>query len=111
MSFSTPQDVADAGVQAQADLDRRLFKSLESARMNTAVTEAGVAMGMVKPLAGKLLIAKAREIEGALAYAARLAAELHIEQTKVCVENGVDTGTLTTVGGVVLGPQPLGGGR
>lgn len=111
MPLDNPDNVASAGVTSQSNLDKLLFKSLEAARANTDVTCAGVAIGMVKPLEGKVMIAKAREVEGAIATAARLAAELHIQQTKACVAAGADTGTLTTVGGVELGPQPMGGGR
>lgn len=106
------QDIAEAGVQAQAGLDHHLTKALEAAAINTSVTCDGVAAGMVNsPLKAKLLIAKARSLEGAIAYAAVLAAELHIDQTKICKDNNVDTGTLASVGGVVLPPQPLSGGR
>lgn len=111
MPLETMQDVADAGVAYQASLDKRLFQALEAARGNTAVTEAGVALGMVKPLEGKVMIAKAREIEGAIATVARLAGEMHIQQTKACIAANVDTGGLTTVGGVTLPPATMGGGR
>lgn len=110
--MNTMDEVATAGVDAQANIDKYLFKALEAAKRNTEVTARGIELGMVKALKGKVLINKARRIEGLIAEAALAAAELHIEQTKVCADNGADTGSITTVGGVdVGGVHTEGGGR
>ncbi len=111
--MTDPNQIAAAGVLAQEGIDKHLYKALEFARQNTQATCDGVGVGMVKALKGKVMIAKASEIEGAIATAARLAGELHIMQTAACVDAGVDTGNLTTVGGVDLSGivQPMGGTR
>jgi hypothetical protein len=108
----TKEDVAAKGVLAQGGIDRHLTAALKSAKLNIDVTAKGVELGMVRALQGKKMIARARRIYGAIAEAAELAAELHIEQQQACAANGVDTGDLTSVGGVALGVVHTdGGGR
>lgn len=102
------QDVADAGAPAHADMDEHLTSAHAAAKVNTEVTMAGVELGMVGALKGKLMIAMAREIEGDIARAARKAAELHIMQYEVCQGHGIDSTPLSKVGGVAV---PLSGGR
>lgn len=111
--METMQEVAEAGVTAQAQIDKHLTVAHKAAVKNTKVTIAGIQMGMVRALRGKKLLAQCRELEGMIAAAARLAAEIHIEQAKVCEEQGVDTGSLATVGGVTVGGMTTmgGGGR
>jgi len=111
-AMKTMGDVAAKGVLAQAGIDKHLTLALKSAKLNIDVTARGVELGMVKALQGKKMIARARRIYGAIAEAAELAAELHIEQQQACAANGVDTGDLASVGGVTIGGvHPDGGGR
>jgi len=105
--METMQDVVAAGVQAQADLDKHLTKAIRAANWLAEITAKGVELGMMtKAIAAKSIIAEARIIPGLIATAAHAAAELHIKQTRICQENGVDTPPMTSGGGVVI----LGGG-
>lgn len=102
------EKIVAAGVKAQADIDAHLTKAYKAALKLAKVTEDGVAAGMVpKAIAAKLIIAEARALPGLIAKAAAVAAELHAKQTKICQDNGVDTPTPDSVGGVMV---PMGGG-
>lgn len=105
--MNSMQDVATEGAKAQAAIDKYLTLALKAARRLEKVTEAGVTMGMVKNLRGKILISQSRAATGAIADAAHAFAVLHKEQTAVCVENDCDVPALASVGGVVT---PMSGG-
>ena len=106
--MKTKEEVALAGAKAQADIDRYLTLARKAALRLEKVNEAGVSLGMVKPLRGKSIINEGRAATGRIADAAQAFAALHIEQTRVCVENDCDVPPMTSAGGIsVMG----GGGR
>jgi len=106
--MDTMQDVATAGAQAQADIDAALAAADEAAGRLVDITKRGVELGMVTGIAAKRILGAARSARGGLGAVAADFADLHVQQTKICKENSVDTGTLITAGGVAL---PNGGGR
>lgn len=57
MALETVEDIVSAGVAAQASIDKHLALAYKAAKRLTAVTEAGVAQGMVQGIAAKKIIA------------------------------------------------------
>jgi len=103
----TIEETVNAGVQAQADIDKYLTKAYLASQRLASITEDGVELGMVtKAIAAKQIIAEARAIPGLVAKAANAAADLHAKQTKICQDAGVDVIPPSSVGGVSI----LGGG-
>lgn len=101
--MKTMEEVVAAGVKSQAALDKHLTAARKEAAKLAKITEAGVSLGMVtKAIRAKTIIAEAHRIPGLIADAAFAAAELHAKQTAICQENGVDTPTPDSVGGVVV---------
>lgn len=93
--------IVERGVKSQALLDKHLASAHKQAKAYEKVIEAGVSNGFFSSgLEAKLHLAKTRMIAGKIAEAAALAAELHIVATQVTTDNGVDLGSVTTVGGV-----------
>lgn len=107
-----------------------LARATQASKALEAVHEDGVAAGMVpKALAAKKIIHQARMVTAlinkaiglaqiladghassvvdAISEAGLASAELHVEDTKIAQANGVDTGTLQSVAGVMM---PMGGG-
>ena len=101
------QEIVERGVDAHKDIDAELTSAMEAALRLIKATEDGVRAGLVKPLQGKKILAETRMLYGMIARAANHAADLHIQGTKIAKEAGVDTGGLTSVGGVVV----MSGGR
>lgn len=112
MALETVEDIVSAGVAAQASIDKHLALAYKAAKRLTAVTEAGVAQGMVQGIAAKKIIADARSGQGAIAAVAGHFATLHQAQTTASVAAGADLGSVTTAGGITIGGVgTLGGGR
>jgi hypothetical protein len=111
-SLATVPDIVDAGVAAQAAIDKHLALAYKAAAKLTRVTERGVEEGMVQGIAAKKIIADARAGQGAIAAVAAHFATLHQAQTTACVAAGVDMGSVTTAGGITIGGvSVLGGAR
>lgn len=104
--MQTMEEVALAGAKAQADIDRYLTLARKAALRLEKVNEAGVSLGMVKPLRGKAIITQGRAATGRISDAAHAFAVLHVEQTRVCAENDCDVPPMTSAGGVTT----MGGG-
>ncbi len=96
------QEIVERGADAHKDIDADLTSAMEAALRLIKVTEDGVRAGLVKPLEGKKILAETRMLYGMIARAANHAADLHVKGTKIAKENGMDTGNLTSVGGVVV---------
>jgi len=104
--MKTKEEVALAGAKAQADIDRYLTLARKASLRLEKVNEAGVSLGMVKPLRGKAIINQGRAATGRISDAAHAFAVLHVEQTRVCAENDCDVPPMTSAGGVTT----MGGG-
>lgn len=110
--LETVEDVVNAGVAAQALVDKHLEAARKAAGKLVKVTEAGVALGMVKGIAAKKIIGDARAAQGHIAAVASVFAVLHQAQTEASIAAGADLGSVTTAGGIVIGGVgTLGGGR
>lgn len=110
--METVEDVVNAGVEAQAKIDRYLAKAYAAAEQLTKVTERGVELGMVRGIEAKTIIGQARAAQGAVSAVAASFALLHRLQTDACVAAGADLGSVTTAGGVTIGGVgTLGGAR
>lgn len=108
--METVEDVVNAGVEAQAKIDRYLAKAYAAAERLTAVTEKGVSLGMVQGIAAKTVIGDARAAAGIIGAAAAAYSRLHQVQTDACVAAGADLGSVTTAGGVTIGGVSVMGG-
>lgn len=106
--MDNPQAVATDGVTAQLDVDAALANAWAGAVRMEAITIRGIQLGMIGGVAAKRHLAQVRAAQGKIAEAMAAYADLHAEQTKICKANSVDTGDLTTAGGIAV---PLGGGR
>jgi hypothetical protein len=106
--MDTMQAVASDGVTAQSDIDAALATAWAAGSTMMAVTIRGIQLGMIGGVAAKRHLAAVRAAQGKIAEAMGAYADLHAEQTKICKTNNVDTGDLTTAGGIAV---PLGGGR
>lgn len=111
--METIEEVVQAGVEAQAQIDRYLAKAYAHAKKLTEATEKGVELGMVQGIAAKSIIGRARHLQGAIGALAADFALLHREQTDACIDAGVDLGSVTTAGGITIGGVSTqgGGGR
>lgn len=112
MPLETIEEVVDAGVKAQAAIDRHLAAAYKAAAQLTKVTERGVALGMVQGIGAKKIIGDARAAQGHVAAVASVFAQLHHVQTEACKAAGMDMGSVTSAGGVLIGGvSTMGGGR
>lgn len=110
--METVEDVVNAGVEAQAKIDKHLARAYAAAEQLIKVTEAGVSLGMVQGIAAKTIIGDARAAAGIVGAAAAAFARLHQVQTDACIAAGADLGSVTTAGGVTIGGVgTLGGAR
>lgn len=110
--LETVDDVVNAGVAAQALIDKHLAAAYKAAAKLTKVTEAGVSLGMVQGIAAKQIIGDARSAQGQIAAVASAFATLHQAQTAASVAAGADLGSVTTAGGITIGGvSVMGGGR
>lgn len=111
-SLSTIPEIVEAGVAAQALVDKHLALAYKAAGRLVKVTEAGVTQGMVQGIAAKKIIADARSGQGAIAAVAAHFATLHQAQTTASIAAGADLGSVTTAGGITIGGvSTMGGGR
>lgn len=101
------QEIIERGADGHKGVDADLTSALDHSLGIVRATEDAIRAGLVKPLEGKLLLAESRELYGMIAAASAHAARLHIKGTKLAKEQGLDTGGLTSVGGVVV----MGGGN
>jgi hypothetical protein len=112
MPLTTIDEVVNAGIAAQVLIDKHLAKAYDAAVELTAVTEAGVMLGMVQSIEAKTIIGDARAAQGSIGAVAAEFARLHRAQTDACIAAGADLGSVTTAGGVTIGGVgPLSGGR
>lgn len=111
-SLETIADVVDAGVAAQALVDKHLTLAYKAAAKLVRVTERGVELGMVQGIGAKKIIADARAAQGHVAAVAAVFATLHHAQTEASKAAGADLGQVTTAGGITIGGvSVMGGGR
>lgn len=101
------QEIIERGADAHKGIDADLTSALDHTISLVKTTEDAVRAGLVKPLEAKLMLAETRALVGMIASAAERAAHLHIKGTKLAKEAGLDSGGLTSVGGVVV----MSGGR
>lgn len=107
----TPEEIVEAFVKNHALLDKHIAAAHKVAQKMTKDVEEGLGLGMVRGLEAKSFLAGHRKLPGVVADAALFAAELHTQGTKIAQDNGVDTGSLTSVGGVTIGGfTTMGGG-
>lgn len=110
--MTTKEEVVSDGVDAQALMDRHLTKAIKAAERYGKAIEGAINTEMFSSaLEAKLMLAQARALSGKIAECAAEAARLHISGTALAVANGVDLGSVTTVGGVPFpGMSTMGGG-
>lgn len=106
-NITLAQEIIERGADGHKGVDADLTSSLDHTMAIIKATEDAIRAGLVKPLEGKVLLAESRELYGMIASAAAHAARLHVKGTKLAKEAGLDTGGLTSVGGVVV----MSGGR
>lgn len=95
------QAIVTKGVKAQASIDKSLATAHRAAQQYAKAIEEAVKSGFFSSgLEAKRMLAEARALPGKIAEAAQLAAVLHQSGTMLAVENEVDLGTVTNVGGV-----------
>lgn len=112
MALETISEIVEAGVAAQALIDKHLTAAYKAAAKLTKVTERGVEEGMVQGIAAKKILADARSGQGAIAAVAGHFATLHQAQTTASIAAGADLGSVTTAGGIAIGGvSVMGGGR
>lgn len=110
--LETIEDVVNAGVAAQALIDKHLAAAYKAAGRLVKVTEAGVSLGMVQGIDAKKIIGDARAGQGHIAAVASVFATLHKAQTEASIAAGADLGSVTTAGGIPIGGvSTMGGGR
>ncbi len=109
----TPEQIVEAFVKNHALLDKHLAAAHKVAQKMAKDVEEGIGLGMVRGLEAKSFLAGHRKLPGVVADAALYGSELHKQGTKIAQDNGVDLGSLTTVGGVTIGGVVVmgGGGR
>lgn len=109
----TPEQIVEAFVKNHALLDKHLAAAHKVAQKMAKDVEEGLGLGMVRGLDAKSFLASHRKLPGVVADSALFAAELHKQGTRIAQDNGVDTGSLTSVGGVAIGGISImgGGGR
>lgn len=106
-----PEQIVADFVKDHALVDKHLAIAYKAALRMAKNAEEGIKIGMVRQLAAKSFLAGHRAGAGEIAAAAATFADLHIIGTEHAKANGVDLGSLTSVGGVQLPPQPKSGGR
>lgn len=107
----TPEQIVEAFVKNHALLDKHIAAAHKIAQKMEKDVEEGLGLGMVRGLEAKSFLAGHRKLPGVVADSALFAAELHKQGTKIAQDNGVDTGSLTSVGGVTIGGfTTMGGG-
>lgn len=112
MALDNPTAIVEAGVAAQASVDKHLALAYRAAKKLTAVTEAGIAQGMVRGIAAKKILGDCRAAQGHIGAVAAVFAQLHHVQTEASVAAGADLGSVTTAGGIAIGGvSTMGGGR
>lgn len=112
MALETVEDIVNAGVAAQASIDKHLTLAYKQAQKLTKITERGVEEGMAQGIAAKKIIGEVRSLQGQIAGLAARFAELHQDQTDACKAAGADLGNVSTAGGITIGGMStMGGGR
>lgn len=107
--MKTKEDAVDLGVKAQALIDKHLTAARKAANQYADAIETAIETGMFSSrLEAKRMLAEARALPGKIAECAQAAADLHISGTALAVANGVDLGTVATVGGIAW-PEPAEG--
>lgn len=107
----TKEDIVSDFVSNHAIIDKHLAAAYEAGLRMAKQVEVGISAGMVTQLAAKTFLAKHRAAAGRIADVAAEFADLHVTGTEHAKRNGVDLGSLISVGGVALPPQPKSGGR
>lgn len=107
----TPEQIVSAFVKDHAIVDKHLAAAYKAALRMARSAEEGIKIGMVKQFEAKSFLAEHRAAAGEIAAVAAVFADLHIIGTEHAKANGVDLGSMTSVGGVQLPPQPKSGGR
>lgn len=109
----SPEDIVAAFVKNHALVDKHLAAAYQAALAMAKDTEEGISTGMMSDaLDAKDFLATHRELPGLIARSASFAADLHKRGTAIAKANGVDLGSVTTVGGVLFGGIVImGGGR
>lgn len=108
--------IVERGVKAQALGDKYLASAWKQANAYAKVVEDAVKNGFfTDALEAKRMLAQARTVAGQIAGAAETLAELHQSGTHLAIDNEVDLGSVSTVGGVPFvrregGVVVLGGG-
>jgi len=104
------KDIVTAMSAQHKALDTALTAARKAALKIEDLVEEGVKANMVKALEAKLRTHQARAITGYIADVGMASAQMHIDHTKIAVNNKVDAGGLTEVAGVTL-PIARGGTR
>ncbi|WP_421591287.1 hypothetical protein [Shinella sp. M27] len=98
---ATKTAIVERGVKAQALGDKYLAAALKQANAYAKVVEDAVKNGFfTDALEAKRMLAQARTVAGQIAAAAESLAELHQSGTQLAIDNEVDLGSVSTVGGV-----------
>jgi len=107
----TPEEIVSAFVKDHAIVDKHLAAAYKAALRMAKNVDEGIKIGMVTQIAAKQFQSKHRAAAGEIASVAAVFADLHVIGTEHAKANGVDLGSMTSVGGVSLPPQPKSGGR
>lgn len=100
-SVEEKQDIVERGVKAQALMDKNLATAHKQATAYAKVIEDAVLAGFFSSgLEAKRMLAEARSLPGKIAECALLAAVLHQSGTQLAIDNEVDLGSVSSVGGV-----------
>ena len=112
MALATIAEIVEAGVVAQASIDKHLALAYEAAAKLSKITERGIEECMVTGIDAKTILGRARAAQGRIGEVAAEFATLHHAQTAACIAAGADMGSVTTAGGITIGGvSPMGGGR
>lgn len=110
----TPEQIVADFVKHHKLAERNLHNAYAASLKMAKGVEDGIKAGMVRGLDAKSFIWKHREAVGKIAEAAAFLADLHKDGTAIAQTNGVDLGSLDSVGGVTI-PVPefsvMDGGR
>lgn len=103
-------EIVTRGVTAQALVDKHLAQAFKFASEYAGVIEDAVKAGFFSSgLEAKAMLAEARSLPGQVAECALAAAMLHQSGTQLAIDNEVDLGSVTTVGGVPFTKRDDGG--